>query len=59
MKRLKKVLDLLELQDYDDSDCTKVLITVPNIVDKDVTLMFNGWKVKLHDDGKWSVKENR
>jgi hypothetical protein len=55
--KLEKVLNLLDLETFDDNNLTKVLITIPNIVDKDITLMFNGWNIKLHDDGTWTAKK--
>ena len=55
---MKELLKLIERDaNIDGSDFSNVFITVPNIVDKDVTLMFNGWNIKLHPNGKWTLKD--
>ena len=50
------MLELLGDVDYDNLGFAKVLITVPNIVDKDVTFLMSGWNIKLHSDGTWTVE---
>jgi hypothetical protein len=57
MKNLNKVIKLLQRQDYEDELLTKVLPCVPNMVQDYVILMFNGWNVKLHPDGTWTVED--